>query len=387
MPGMLWCSATQNRRKPEPLGVPGQVDGGAQRVARAPAVRHGRQVEDRERNGAGVRRSGRRYPCPRLVRTSPGPASSGPAVSLLAKISLQSYLCIMATGDDQPVEAAEHGRTVTRLTDPRALRAYAHPVRMKLVGLLRTEGPLTATRAAELLGESSGTCSFHLRQLAKYGLVEEAGGGTGREKPWRATTTSTELGRDRGHARAGRRGQHAEHRHGGAVLRAVACAGWRPGRASRPSGRRRPCSATGSSTSPPTELAELGRGARAWSDAYFERLVKPELRPPGARQVSLPAPRLPERLQGAGRSLTMKSRLTARLLRDRVFRRYWSASTISMFGDQISGIALPLAAVLVLHAGAAADGVPDRAGVAAQPAVRAARRGLGGPARDGAGRR
>src|SRR6202034_4268220 len=80
------------------------------------------------------------------------------------------------------------GRTVTRLTDPRALRAYAHPVRMKLVGLLRTEGPLTATRAAELLGESSGTCSFHLRQLAKYGLVEEDGGGTGREKPWRATS-------------------------------------------------------------------------------------------------------------------------------------------------------------------------------------------------------
>ena len=44
------------------------------------------------------------------------------------------------------------------------------------------------------------------------------------------------------------------------------------------------------------------------------------------------------------------------LLRERVFRRYWSASTISMFGDQISGIALPLAAVLVLHAGAAQMG-------------------------------
>ncbi len=44
------------------------------------------------------------------------------------------------------------------------------------------------------------------------------------------------------------------------------------------------------------------------------------------------------------------------LLRDRVFRRYWSASTVSMFGDQISGLALPLAAVLVLHAGAAQMG-------------------------------
>lgn len=77
------------------------------------------------------------------------------------------------------------------LTDPRALRALAHPTRLALVGLLRQEGPLTATRAGERLGESSGTCSFHLRQLAKYGLVEEAGGGRGREKPWRATAQST----------------------------------------------------------------------------------------------------------------------------------------------------------------------------------------------------
>jgi MFS family permease len=52
----------------------------------------------------------------------------------------------------------------------------------------------------------------------------------------------------------------------------------------------------------------------------------------------------------------MKSRLIPELLRDVAFRRYWSASTISMFGDQIAVIALPLAAVLVLHAGAAQMG-------------------------------
>lgn len=74
------------------------------------------------------------------------------------------------------------------LTDPRALRALAHPIRLRIVGLLRRQGPLTATRAAELLGESSASCSFHLRQLAKYGLVEEAGGGSGRQRPWRATS-------------------------------------------------------------------------------------------------------------------------------------------------------------------------------------------------------
>src|SRR5437764_13961612 len=82
-------------------------------------------------------------------------------------------------------------KSVTRLTEPKALRALAHPIRLELVGLLRRHGPLTATRAAELLGESSGSTSFHLRQLAKYGLVEEAGGGHGRERPWRATAMFT----------------------------------------------------------------------------------------------------------------------------------------------------------------------------------------------------
>ncbi|MFJ3711153.1 helix-turn-helix domain-containing protein [Streptomyces sp. NBC_01267] len=77
------------------------------------------------------------------------------------------------------------------LTDPRALRAYAHPTRMTLVGLLRRTGPFTATRAAELTGESVASCSYHLRMLAKYGLVEEAPGGRGREKPWQATASFT----------------------------------------------------------------------------------------------------------------------------------------------------------------------------------------------------
>ncbi|WP_433889282.1 helix-turn-helix domain-containing protein [Streptomyces sp. CA-111067] len=82
--------------------------------------------------------------------------------------------------------------TQVNLTDPRALRAYAHPTRMNLVGMLRREGPLTATRAAQLTGESVASCSYHLRMLAKYGLVEEADpDGPGREKPWRATAAYT----------------------------------------------------------------------------------------------------------------------------------------------------------------------------------------------------
>lgn len=79
------------------------------------------------------------------------------------------------------------------LNDPRALRAYAHPTRLALIALLRGDGPLTATQAADALGESVAGCSFHLRQLARYGLVEEAGGGRGREKPWRATAMFTDV--------------------------------------------------------------------------------------------------------------------------------------------------------------------------------------------------
>lgn len=76
---------------------------------------------------------------------------------------------------------------VRELRDPRAMRAITHPVRLALLETLGLEGPLTATRAGELIGESPTTCSFHFRQLAKYGFVEEAERGPGRMRPWRLT--------------------------------------------------------------------------------------------------------------------------------------------------------------------------------------------------------
>ena len=54
-------------------------------------------------------------------------------------------------------------------------------------------GAMTATEAGEAIGESPTTCSFHLRQLAKYGFVEEAGGGKGRARPWRLTSIGLNL--------------------------------------------------------------------------------------------------------------------------------------------------------------------------------------------------
>jgi predicted ArsR family transcriptional regulator len=190
----------------------------------------------------------------------------------------------MMSGQEE--EAAVKGRTVTRLTDPKALRAYAHPVRMALVGLLRTEAPLTATRAAELLGESSGTCSFHLRQLARYGLVEEAGGGTGREKPWRATTTSTAWdatggGTPETAAATGLLNTVIAEQYFEQLMRWLEASPDEPAewqQAVQFGDRILYVTAE--------ELEELSRRVRELVDEYFERQVRPELRPPGSRLVT-----------------------------------------------------------------------------------------------------
>src|SRR5438128_11256170 len=73
------------------------------------------------------------------------------------------------------------------LTDPRAIRAIAHPVRIEILRALSKE-PKTATQCAGLVGESPQSCSYHLRTLAKYGFVERAEAANGKERPWRKTS-------------------------------------------------------------------------------------------------------------------------------------------------------------------------------------------------------
>jgi len=76
------------------------------------------------------------------------------------------------------------------VTDPLALRALAHPLRLKLHTLVGREGQLTAADAARQLGISQALASHHLRQLAKYGYVERGAAGDNRERPWQLTATS-----------------------------------------------------------------------------------------------------------------------------------------------------------------------------------------------------
>jgi DNA-binding transcriptional ArsR family regulator len=72
-----------------------------------------------------------------------------------------------------------------RISDAKTMRALSHPVRIAIMEALSRGGAMTATQVGERIGESPTTCSFHLRQLEKYGFVEEAGGGQGRSRPWR----------------------------------------------------------------------------------------------------------------------------------------------------------------------------------------------------------
>ncbi|MDA8296884.1 MAG: helix-turn-helix domain-containing protein [Actinomycetota bacterium] len=78
-------------------------------------------------------------------------------------------------------------------SEARRLRALAHPLRWRIIGLLEAEGSVTATRCAEALGESVASCSYHLGILGKYGYLEPVPQQGGRERPWRLASQHQDL--------------------------------------------------------------------------------------------------------------------------------------------------------------------------------------------------
>ena len=90
-------------------------------------------------------------------------------------------------GEPSPAAAGSPGNPLL-LTDPRVMRALAHPARMEIWQHIGLEGPVTATECAEVVGLSPSACSYHLRTLARYGFVEEDAvpSADGRERRWRA---------------------------------------------------------------------------------------------------------------------------------------------------------------------------------------------------------
>ena len=81
----------------------------------------------------------------------------------------------------------------TEITDGAVLAALAHPLRVALLYQLNALGSRTASQCAQALGETPANCSYHLRQLAKVGLVEREEAADGRERPWRSVYTGLDL--------------------------------------------------------------------------------------------------------------------------------------------------------------------------------------------------
>jgi DNA-binding transcriptional ArsR family regulator len=77
------------------------------------------------------------------------------------------------------------------LTDPRAIRALAHPARQRIIDELYSGKVLTATECAQIAGLTPSATSYHLRALSRWGIIERADTSTdGRERPWRAPALS-----------------------------------------------------------------------------------------------------------------------------------------------------------------------------------------------------
>ena len=160
------------------------------------------------------------------------------------------------------------------------VRALAHPLRLDLIEVLGMLGPATAARCGRQLGVSQASCSFHLRQLAKYGFVEEAEAGPDRrervwqltdfEQSWRSGPVTDQLDRVFAQREADR------------VL------GWTARRAAEPA-RWQEAAFLGGATLPVTadELLEIRQQLRAVLEPYVARMTEGAPRPESARFVRL----------------------------------------------------------------------------------------------------
>ena len=172
------------------------------------------------------------------------------------------------------------------IVDPAAMRALAHPLKWTLMDVLLVEGQATSTRCAELVGESQANCSFHLRQLARYGLVEAAPTTSKKERPWRLTTTDqtwSAIQPDERRTRAVAELERVFVEHEMTKLMR-----WERSAATYPeTWRVAALRSAAQSWLTDAELADLGRQITELMLTYRDRLSDPTKRPPGSRAVRL----------------------------------------------------------------------------------------------------
>ncbi len=166
------------------------------------------------------------------------------------------------------------------------MRALAHPLKWALMEVLLVEGSATSTRCAEVVGDTQANCSFHLRQLARYGLVEEAPTSSKRDRPWRLTTTEqswSTVQPDETGARAASELERVFIQHEMAKLMR-----WERSAHTYPETWRRAALRTGAMTwLTPEELAVLADEISELMFSYRNRAEDASLRPEGSRPVRL----------------------------------------------------------------------------------------------------
>jgi predicted ArsR family transcriptional regulator len=153
---------------------------------------------------------------------------------------------------------------------PRAVGVLpGHRVRDELLDLLAEAGTVTASEAARRLGYSSGLCSFHLCQLARFGKIEEVPGSSGRARPWRLPQAAPRDGSPPAE-RFGdlARGLEDDSYRRWLGLRDQAPAGWRHDEA---------FSAVAYLT--PEEMSEIAEAVRQVIAPYLHREQRPAARP------------------------------------------------------------------------------------------------------------
>ncbi|MGI5125557.1 ArsR/SmtB family transcription factor [Pseudonocardia sp. CA-107938] len=171
------------------------------------------------------------------------------------------------------------------ITEPQRLRAMSHPTRLAILELLAIDETATATRCAELTGESVASCSYHLGMLAKYGFIE-AVEGPGREKPWRLlqreqSWTTRSLDPEGALAAEALTETFIDH-----VAEQMKAAFRRSGL--EPEEWREANGSSGAAVYlTPDELRALKEELLAIAGRYEPRNTDPSLRPPGSRPVRL----------------------------------------------------------------------------------------------------
>lgn len=171
-----------------------------------------------------------------------------------------------------------------RLRDAAELRVLAHPLRLRLLQVLTDLGSATATELAEQVGESPANCSWHLRQLAKHGFVEETGERKGRQRPWRPVSIGLSWGAGDEPGDVAAAGDELS-----AVLmeqefgKLRSWQTWK--RTDPPEWQDAAALEQGTLWLTATELAELGDELVAILDRYRPRIADPAARPPGARRI------------------------------------------------------------------------------------------------------